>query len=166
VTPPDALPGIEVGVTRRDPTGVIAQALNPGEAVDLATLIEAYTLGGAWAMGHDDVTGSLEVGKAADLVVLERNLFSLAADEIGEVQVLENLGRRKAGLRGRCFRGIGFAPATVALAHLALLAHDDHRAPVLDEVVGLLASHELDQPGIERSPDRLVLFDDLAAIPV
>ena len=91
VTPPDALPGIEVGLLRRDPTGEIRGALTPGERVDLATLIEAYTANGAFVMHQEDVTGSIEVGKAADLVVLERNLFEIPPEEIGEVRVLETL---------------------------------------------------------------------------
>ncbi len=89
VSPPDALPGIEVGLRRQDPTGAIEGALNPGEGLDLATLIEAYTLGGAYVMHQEDETGSIEVGKAADLVVLEKNLFEIPAQEISEVRVLE-----------------------------------------------------------------------------
>ena len=42
-------------------------------------------------MHQEDVTGSIEVGKAADLVVLERNLFEIPPEEIGEVRVLETL---------------------------------------------------------------------------
>jgi predicted amidohydrolase YtcJ len=89
VSPPDALPGIEVGLLRRDPTGVIDATLNENEGVDLATLIEAYTANGAFVMHQDDETGTIAVGKAADLVVLERNLFEIAPEEIGEVRVLE-----------------------------------------------------------------------------
>jgi predicted amidohydrolase YtcJ len=91
VSPPDPLPGIEVGITRQDPTGEIAGALNPNEAVDLATLIEAYTANGAYVMRQENETGSIEVGKAADLVVLERNLFEIPPAEIGEVRILETL---------------------------------------------------------------------------
>jgi predicted amidohydrolase YtcJ len=42
-------------------------------------------------MHQDGETGSIAVGKAADLVVLERNLFEVAPDEIGEVRILETL---------------------------------------------------------------------------
>ena len=69
----------------------IPGALNPGESVDLAALIEAYTFGGAYVMHQEGETGSIEVGKAADLVVLERNLFDVSPEEIGEVRVLETL---------------------------------------------------------------------------
>ena len=70
VTPPDALPGIEVGLRRQDPTGAIEGVLNGEESVDLASLIEAYTANGAWIMHREEETGSIEPGKAADLVVL------------------------------------------------------------------------------------------------
>ena len=91
VTPPDALPGIEVGLLRCDPTGAIAAALNESESVDLATLIEAYTANGAYVMHQEDETGSIVVGKVADLVVLERNLFEILPEEISEVRILETL---------------------------------------------------------------------------
>lgn len=93
VSPPDPLPGIEVGLRRQDPTGAIAGVLNESESVGLATLIEAYTANGAYVMHQEDETGSIEVGKAADLVVLERNLFEIPAAQIGEVRVLETLVR-------------------------------------------------------------------------
>lgn len=89
VTPPDALPGIETGLLRSDPSGEIEGVLNPEQRVDLATLIRAYTANGAWLMHNDREVGTIEVGKAADLVLLERNLFEIPPEEIGEVSVLE-----------------------------------------------------------------------------
>jgi predicted amidohydrolase YtcJ len=59
----------------------------PGEAVDLETAIRAFTLGSAFVNHLDDVTGSLEPGKYADLVVLDRDLFSIPADEIHAARV-------------------------------------------------------------------------------
>ena len=96
VSPPDALPGIEVGLRRQDPFGLVEGALNPSEAVDLATLIEAYTAGGAYAMHRESETGSIEVGKRADLVVLGRDLFEVRPEEISEVKVRQTFvsGRR------------------------------------------------------------------------
>ena len=51
-------------------------------------MIEAYTINGAYQMKLDDVQGSIEVGKRADLVVLDRNLFEIPASEISEAQVV------------------------------------------------------------------------------
>jgi predicted amidohydrolase YtcJ len=82
---------IQVALTRRDPEGGFEGVLNADERVDLAAMLAAYTINGAHVMHHEAQTGSIEVGKAADLVVLERNLFELAAEEIGDVRVARTL---------------------------------------------------------------------------
>jgi predicted amidohydrolase YtcJ len=81
------LPSIEVALTRQDPEGAGTDVLNPAERVDLGTIIAAYTIEGAWLMHQEKETGSIEVGKAADIVVLEKDLFKLPAAEIGSVRV-------------------------------------------------------------------------------
>lgn len=91
VTDMNPLLAIEVGITRRDPWSNSGPPLNPSEAVDLPTMIEAYTINGAYTMGLDDVQGSIKVGKRADLVVLNRNLFDLPAHEISEAFVTETI---------------------------------------------------------------------------
>ena len=48
----------------------------PEERLDLAEALEAFTIGSAYVNHLDDETGSLEVGKLADLVVLDRDLFA------------------------------------------------------------------------------------------
>jgi hypothetical protein len=82
------LEAIEVALTRRDPTAGPGPAWIPEERADLATLLAAYTIGGAWAAYRERESGSIEVGKRADLLVIERNLFELPAREIGETRVL------------------------------------------------------------------------------
>ncbi len=79
---------IETALTRQDPTGVIAGVLNEQETVSLATMIAAYTKNGAHLMHQEQLTGQLQVGKRADLVVLSDNLFTLAPHEISEVSVV------------------------------------------------------------------------------
>ena len=81
------LEAIEVAVTRRDPWSNAGPALREREAVTLETMIDAYTRNGAWVMKLDDRVGSLEVGKRADLVVLDRDLFAIPASDISDVQV-------------------------------------------------------------------------------
>ena len=85
---PDPWLGIQGLVTRRDPTGQFPGALWPEQALDLATALQAYTLNPARAMGLADVTGSLEVGKSADFIVLDRHLFDIPAEELAATQVL------------------------------------------------------------------------------
>ena len=53
----------------------------------LAFVLQAHTLNAAWAMQHDDVTGSIEVGKFADLVVLDDNLFEIPVNRIRHTDV-------------------------------------------------------------------------------
>jgi predicted amidohydrolase YtcJ len=42
-------------------------------------------------MQHEDRTGSIEVGKQADLVILDRNLFEIPATEISEARAVETI---------------------------------------------------------------------------
>ena len=85
------LDALEVGVTRRPPGDTRAPAWIPEERVDLATMIAAYTSVGAYVCRQERETGSIEVGKAADLVVLDHNLFAIPASEIHGAKVLWTL---------------------------------------------------------------------------
>ncbi len=82
---------IETALTRQDATGRVKGVLNAAEAVDLDTMLAAYTLHGAWLMHQDTEVGSIEAGKRADLVVLDRDLFRIPAAEIGDAKVLLTL---------------------------------------------------------------------------
>ena len=57
------------------------------EAISLADAIKAYTLNGAFAMRQDHIVGSIEVGKRADLIVLDRDLFNSTAAQIINTKV-------------------------------------------------------------------------------
>jgi predicted amidohydrolase YtcJ len=59
----------------------------PSERIDLATALAAFTIGSAYVNHAELETGSIEVGKQADLVVLDRNLFGQPAEEIALAQV-------------------------------------------------------------------------------
>lgn len=87
VTDLNPLHAIEVAITRQDPYTNDGPVLNEDERVDLGTMIDAYTINGAYQMGLEHEQGSIEVGKRADLVVLDRNLFELSAAEINEAKV-------------------------------------------------------------------------------
>ncbi|MGQ0643244.1 MAG: amidohydrolase [Gemmatimonadaceae bacterium] len=85
------LEAIQVAVTRRgleDSTGLGWLA---DERVDLATMLRAYTLGGAIASDHDSLTGSLTVGKAADVIVVSEDLFATPVHRIAKARVLLTL---------------------------------------------------------------------------
>ena len=86
--PLDPLDSIEVAITRQDPDDANALVGNTNESIDLAAAIEAYTRNAALAMQQEDSVGSIDVGKRADIVVLDRNLFAIPATEINEASVL------------------------------------------------------------------------------
>ncbi len=92
VTGLSPLAGLETAITHRypggrDPAGGEDRPLVPEERVNLAQAIAAYTSAGAYLMHDDADRGSLAVGKAADLVVLESNLFDRAPADIHSVRV-------------------------------------------------------------------------------
>lgn len=59
----------------------------PVERASLAQMLEAYTINGAWIARQEHLTGSIEVGKAADMVLLDRNLFEIPPREIAQARV-------------------------------------------------------------------------------
>jgi predicted amidohydrolase YtcJ len=91
VSTPDPLLEIEVAVTRVDPEDRTAESFLPDERLTLGQAIEAFTLGSAFVNRLDDVTGTIERGKAADLVVLDRDLFGPDAGPVGEAKQLLTL---------------------------------------------------------------------------
>lgn len=88
VTDLNPLHAIEVAITRQDPYTNDGPVLNEDERVDLPTMIDAYTINGAYQIGLEHEQGSIEVGKRADFVVLDRNLFELPPAEINEAKVM------------------------------------------------------------------------------
>ena len=87
---PRPLYNLEKAVTRKnDTTGYI---YNPRERISVADALDAYTINGAMALGQSQLTGSLEVGKKADFVILSTDLLALEAagkaDEISDTQIV------------------------------------------------------------------------------
>lgn len=87
-TPLNPFLAIEVGMTRRDPEDPESTTLVADQALTLEELLAAYTIHAAYQLHQEDLTGSIEAGKAADLVVLDRNLFDTPHHEISETEVL------------------------------------------------------------------------------
>ena len=94
VSTPDPLAEMHVAVNRVEPPNHIygggsreMDPLLPDERLDVAAAISAFTMGSAYLNHADDFTGSISVGKRADLVVLDQDLFAVAPEEIGKVSV-------------------------------------------------------------------------------
>ena len=82
------LDAIQIAVTRRKLNVGPGPGWIPEELVDLPLMIAAYTINGAYVNFQEKETGSIEVGKAADLIVLDRNLFEIPKHEIHQTKVL------------------------------------------------------------------------------
>jgi predicted amidohydrolase YtcJ len=98
VSSPDPLWEMHVAVNRTAPSGYpyaedeeTKEPFLPNERIDLATAIAAFTMGSAYVNHLDRETGSLEVGKLADLAVVDRNLFQAPAEGISEAHVVLTL---------------------------------------------------------------------------
>ena len=114
--PPDPLMGIATGVTRwapgwvyqypawPDPSGM----LWPEQAVTVDQMIRSFTINGAKANFLETTTGSIEVGKSADMIVLDTNLFNVSPDKIFNAKVIYTMGQGKVLYNGP---GPGGSPA-------------------------------------------------------
>jgi predicted amidohydrolase YtcJ len=71
-------------VTRRNRLG---QEIAPREAIGRVEALRTYTLAGTWLTREEAIKGSIEVGKLADLAVLDRDYFTVADQEIKDIQV-------------------------------------------------------------------------------
>jgi predicted amidohydrolase YtcJ len=91
VTSLNPLEAMEVAVTRRALGDSTGPSWLPDERVELATIVKAYTLGGAMASDEESRVGSIEVGKSADLVVLSEDIFAVPPHRIHRAKVLLTL---------------------------------------------------------------------------
>jgi len=91
VTSLNPIEAIQVAVTRRGPTEPEGPAWIPEEKMDLPAILAAYTINGAYLNHEEKETGSIEVGKSADLIVLDRDLFKIPSEKIHEAKVVWTL---------------------------------------------------------------------------
>jgi len=96
VVPGAPLDGIRAAMGRQTAQGAV---LGEAEQVDALTAIRLYTLGSAWAVGDEALTGSLRAGKRADFVMLSRDPAATPAEEWEDVHVVATVfgGRVVAG---------------------------------------------------------------------
>jgi len=89
--PFDPLIAIQTGMTRSSTKDPKQGVLWPEEKTSLEDMIVSFTYNGAYANFLEDELGSLEVGKKADLIVLEKNLFEIPAEEIAKTKVMQTM---------------------------------------------------------------------------
>lgn len=87
----DIWSGIQGMVTREDPSGNARGKMWPEQALTVEQAVFAYTLGSATALGLKDRIGSLEPGKSANLVILDRDIFSIPSNQIAQTKVIETI---------------------------------------------------------------------------
>jgi predicted amidohydrolase YtcJ len=87
INPYNPFLGMQTAVTRK--AKWYDDVLHPEEALTRQEAIRFYTRNNAYILFCDDIVGSLEAGKRADLIVLDTDLLSCPAEDIAKTQVLE-----------------------------------------------------------------------------
>ncbi len=82
------LMNIYSAVTRKDPEGKPENGWRPDQKLDVATALRMVTQWGAYATAEEDVKGSIEVGKLADMALISDNPFEVEPDAIKDIKVL------------------------------------------------------------------------------
>ena len=101
---PNPFVGMEIGVTRIAPDNYHPWVLNyddprihgdfwPEERACIEDMIDSFTIAQAYANFVDDVSGSIEVGKEADIIVVDQNVLTCKSEDIGLAQVERTLFR-------------------------------------------------------------------------
>jgi predicted amidohydrolase YtcJ len=79
---------LEAGITSKDPGGSNQQAMLANYTLDVATLLAARTSGAAYQMYRENETGTLEVGKRGDFIVVNQDPFCIAPEDLHKTRVL------------------------------------------------------------------------------
>ena len=82
---------IYAAVSRQTLTGTPAVGWFPEQRITVDECLKAYTINNAYAAFEDDIRGSLEAGKLADITVFDRNLLEIPANEILQTEVTHTI---------------------------------------------------------------------------
>jgi predicted amidohydrolase YtcJ len=86
VEPLDPLPSFFASITRKTLKGLPEEGFEADQAMSRAEALKSYTLDGAYAEFEEDFKGSIEVGKAADFTVFDRDIMTIPEMEILEAK--------------------------------------------------------------------------------
>lgn len=89
VEPANPFYGLHAAITRKDRNGQPVDGWQPHEALSPSQALRAFTLDAAYAQHQDDILGSLEPGKWADFILVDRDPFAIPADDIWQTEVLQ-----------------------------------------------------------------------------
>ncbi len=81
--------GLYSAVTRKDHDGMPPGGWYSAQRMSRTEALRAFTLDAAYAAHQEDVIGTLEPGKYADFILIDRDLFEVPASEIWQTEVLE-----------------------------------------------------------------------------
>ena len=80
--------GMQAAVTR---TTIAGRVLGPEQAITPREALRSYTIGAAYATGKEGTTGSIEVGKRADLVIVDRDPLAIPGSELAQVRAVATM---------------------------------------------------------------------------
>lgn len=103
VAPPTPLEGIYAAVTRRTLDGEHPDGWVPEQKISVEEALRAYTADAAYASFEEDLKGSLEVGKLADFVIIDRDLTAIDPDAIREAEIEMTVVGGRVAYRGAMF---------------------------------------------------------------
>ena len=83
--------GIQTAVTRQTAEGTPKEGFVPSQRLTVAQAVEGYTLDAAFAGHREKTEGSLVTGKAADVIIVDRNIFEIDPHTIGDTKVLTTI---------------------------------------------------------------------------
>ena len=100
-TPLSPFEAIQKAITRKDIDSKNEQIIGEKECLDLPETIAAFTIGGAYAQFMEKEAGSLEIGKWADFILLDKNLFAIDPMEIHKIKLLKTFYRGNEVLKNK-----------------------------------------------------------------
>jgi predicted amidohydrolase YtcJ len=86
VTYPDWRQGVESAVLRKDKA--TGKVIGADQCITVEQAIRSYTINGAWQDHQDNIRGSIEIGKLADLTIIGEDIMTIDPDKIHEIPVL------------------------------------------------------------------------------
>ncbi len=89
VEDPNPFFGLHAAITRQDHANRPDGGWYPAQGLSLTQALHAFTLGAAWAAHQEKDQGTLEAGKWADFIIVDRDIFEIPPEDVWKTQVLQ-----------------------------------------------------------------------------